>query len=146
MNSQTADSGSTGLDSGTSQTKIISSNAEAPYTIRRHKSGDMEVLSQLQREFYSKEFGFTEPMLVGAVDTPLFDFEKNYNPDHDKSWIAEINGRIVGCVLIIRESDEVARLRQLFVDVSARGMGLGTKLVNECISFSKEKGYKEIVL
>lgn len=133
-----------GLNPSLSDTKVP--NTQAPLIIRRHASGDFEQLIKMQCEFYGREFSFPEAIQKDAIEKPMLEFEKNFNPDHDGSWVAEIDGKVVGCVLSTKESEEVARLRQLFVDPSTRGLGLGKKLVDECIDFCRQKGFKRVML
>jgi GNAT superfamily N-acetyltransferase len=74
------------------------------------------------------------------------DFVSKYDPKYDSCWIAEMDGRNVGCVFLVKETEAVARLRLLLVDPVARGRGLGTRLTDECIRFARERGYHSITL
>ncbi len=67
-------------------------------------------------------------------------------PERECGWIAERDGENVGCVFIVKEDDETARLRLLLVDPAARGLGIGTRLVEECLRFARQAGYKRVTL
>jgi N-acetylglutamate synthase-like GNAT family acetyltransferase len=74
------------------------------------------------------------------------DFVSKYDPKRERCWIAERDGSNVGCVFLVKESDDIARLRLLLVDPAARGSGLGSKLTQECVSFARKSGYRGITL
>ena len=64
----------------------------------------------------------------------------------ERCWIAELNGENVGCVMLVKDRPGVARIRLLLVDPRARGLGLGQRLVDECVKFARKAGYKKITL
>ena len=94
---------------------------------------------------YAQEYGWNEHFeaLVAQI---VADFIKNYNPQRECCWIAEMDGEIVGSVFIVEASETVAKLRLLLVEPKARGLGLGTRLVTECIRFAQHCGYQKLVL
>ena len=74
------------------------------------------------------------------------DFAADQRPETDAAWIAELDGRRVGCVFCVRVDDETAQLRILLVDQAGRGLGLGRALVEECVRFARAAGYRRLVL
>ena len=94
---------------------------------------------------YAEEYGWDE-RFEALVAKICSDFINRYNPDRERCWIAEMDRQIVGSVMVVQESDEAAKLRLLLVDPRARGLGLGKRLVDECIRFARRKGYKKLVL
>jgi N-acetylglutamate synthase-like GNAT family acetyltransferase len=73
-------------------------------------------------------------------------FIQNFEPTRERCWIAEKDGVIVGSVFLVKHSDEAAKLRLLIVDPAARGLGIGNRLVAECIQFARQAGYRTITL
>lgn len=76
----------------------------------------------------------------------LADFIRNFQPAHEKSWVARQNGKVVGSLFLIRENEQTARLRLLYVDKTARGLGLATDLLQHSFAFAREKHYRRVVL
>jgi DNA-binding MarR family transcriptional regulator/GNAT superfamily N-acetyltransferase len=115
------------------------------YALRPHRSGDMGWVVARHGVLYGAEYGWDAGIEALTAEI-CANFLKNFDPAREKCWIAEIDGEPVGSVFIVKEKDNVARLRLLIVDPKARGLGIGHKLVEECIRFSREAGYKKITL
>jgi len=117
-----------------------------PYILRGLETGDAGWITRRHALIYAQEYGWTSPLFEALVAEILSKFITNFNSAHERAWIAERDGEVVGSVFISRASPEVAQLRLLYVDPSARGLGLGRRLVDECIRFSRAKGYKTLML
>jgi DNA-binding MarR family transcriptional regulator/GNAT superfamily N-acetyltransferase len=94
---------------------------------------------------YRQEYGW-DSSYQDLVARIVADYLDNRDPNRENSWIAEARGTRSGCVFCMREDDETARLRLLLVDPMARGLGLGSALVDECVSFARRVGYRRMVL
>ncbi|WP_257000206.1 bifunctional helix-turn-helix transcriptional regulator/GNAT family N-acetyltransferase [Neobacillus jeddahensis] len=116
-----------------------------PYFLRQHEPGDMGWVVHKHGILYSQEYGWDESF-EALVSQIVADFINNYNPKRERCWIAEMNGEIVGSIFVVEGSADTAKLRLLIVDPKARGVGLGSQLVEECINFSRRAGYKKLVL
>jgi len=119
--------------------------AERTYTLRAPTVGDFGWIVARHGTLYAEEFGWDEPF-EGLVAGIVADFAKKNDPKRERCWIAEMNGENVGCIFLVRDSDEVARIRLLLVDGRARGLHLGSRLVDECITFARAAGYRRITL
>lgn len=127
--------------------KLLGSTPErsVPYLLRPHQPGDMGWVVQRHGVLYNTEYGFDETFeaLVAGI---VADFIKNFDPKKERCWMAEANGEIVGSVFLVKKTDEIAKLRLLIVDPKARGLGIGKRLVEECVRFGRQVGYKKITL
>jgi len=115
------------------------------YTLRAPRHGDFGWIVSRHAELYAQEYGWTEPF-EGLCAQIVADFVNNYDAKWERCWIAELNGENVGCVMLVKDSPGVARLRLLLVDPKARGLGLGHRLVGECVKFARKAGYTKITL
>jgi DNA-binding MarR family transcriptional regulator/GNAT superfamily N-acetyltransferase len=115
------------------------------YTLRPHRPGDMGWIVQKHGELYAKEYGWDSTIEAITADI-VSAFLKNYDPKRERCWIAEIDGEPAGSVFLVRDSDEVARIRLLIVDPKARGLGIGRDLAERSIAFAREAGYRKITL
>jgi N-acetylglutamate synthase-like GNAT family acetyltransferase len=108
------------------------------------RPGDIGAISALHGTVYAKEYGF-DTTFEAYVAGPLAAFVLKASP-RERIWIAERDARIVGCVAIVEESPGVAQLRWFLVAPEARGAGLGGRLLDQAVAFSRTAGYERIIL
>ena len=94
---------------------------------------------------YAEHEGYDE-RFEGVVAQLAADFLAHHDPRRELCWIAERDGQFAGCVLLVKKTPTVAKLRTLLVEPQARGLGLGTRLVRECVKFARRAGYRKITL
>lgn len=115
------------------------------FVLRPHRAGDMGWIVDRHGALYGQEYGLNYKMEAYVADV-VAKFLREFDPEREHCWIAEQDGVRIGSVFILKESDAVARLRLLIVEPKARGLGVGRRLVEECLRFSRQAGYSEIVL
>lgn len=122
------------------------SDPDAAYLLREARPEDMDWVVRRHRELYTREYGWGETF-AGLVAQSAENFVRDFDPACERGWIAERDGHPVGCVFLTRGPEEgVSKLRLLLVDPAARGLGIGGRLVDECIRFAREAGYRRMTL
>ncbi|HYF19178.1 MAG TPA: helix-turn-helix domain-containing GNAT family N-acetyltransferase [Ramlibacter sp.] len=113
--------------------------------LRDPRPGDLGWVVQQHGELYAREYAYTTEFeaLVAEVAAKYL---QAFDPAWERGWIAELDGERVGSVFVVRKSPAVAQLRLLILTPRARGLGLGGRLVDECIAFARSRGYRKLVL
>lgn len=115
------------------------------FILRDPVPGDIGWIVHRQARLYAHEYGFdwTFEALLADIGAR---FIRDFAPERERCWVAERDGAIVGAVFVVQQDAHTAKLRMLYVEASARGLGLGRRLVDECLRFASERGYRRMVL
>ncbi|MBW3604948.1 MAG: helix-turn-helix domain-containing GNAT family N-acetyltransferase [Actinobacteria bacterium] len=114
-------------------------------TVRGLATGDLGWVVQRHGEIYADEFGWNQDFecLIAKI---VADYHTNHRPGRENAWVAEVDGARAGCVFCCQRDPDTAQLRILLVEPWARGLGIGTRLVDECVRFARDAGYSTIML
>lgn len=125
--------------------RLLEPPAERQVVLRDPRPGDLGWVVQMHGELYAREFGYTNEFeaLVAEVAAKYL---REFDPEWEKGWIAEVDGERMGSVFVVRKSKTVAKLRLLILRPEARGLGLGGRLTDACIDFARAKGYRKMTL
>jgi N-acetylglutamate synthase-like GNAT family acetyltransferase len=118
-------------------------NAKVGYVLRPHVIGDMGWVLQRHGLIYAREYGWGKEFEAHVAGT-IVKFMEQHDPNHERFWIAELEGDLVGCACVARAFEGSANLDLLLVDPSTRRQGIGTRLLDECIRFAREARYRSI--
>jgi len=117
-----------------------------PWIIRSNfNSEDIDYLTRFHGVIYAREYGYDQTF-EAYVSCGLAEFVRSFNPSRDRIWLAECDGHIIGVIAVVGYSKKEAQLRWFLVHSDYRGLGLGKKLINEALSFCKQKKYRTIFL
>ena len=127
--------------------RLLGDKAEprTPYLLRQHQPGDMGWIVHRQAILYAEEYGWDGTYEALAAEI-VAQFINNYDPKCERCWIAEKDGERVGAVFVAKASGETAKLRLLHVEPEVRGLGIGKRLVDECVRFARQAGYQKMTL
>lgn len=127
------------------QVQSLLADNDSSYLLRDPRAGDMGTVVQQQAELYTREYGWNSEFeaLVAEI---VARFLREFDPSGERCWIAEKDGKVIGSVFVVRHDESTAKLRMLYVDASARGLGIGNRLVEETLRFARQAGYKRMIL
>jgi N-acetylglutamate synthase-like GNAT family acetyltransferase len=126
--------------------KMTYDKPSTPFTVRTHQAGDMGFITHRHAIIYEKQYNFNS-RFESLVSRITADFLDNFNPAKERCWIAEKDGEFLGCIMLVCDKKpKSAKLRLLMVEENARGLGVGTTLIQTCLDFAREAGYEQVDL
>jgi DNA-binding MarR family transcriptional regulator/GNAT superfamily N-acetyltransferase len=127
---------------------LLGPQPQIPYILRPPRPGDMGWIVSRHGAIYSGEYGWNDRIESYTAEV-VAAFMRKHDPQRERCWIAERAGQTIGCVFLVADeenSEAIARLRLLLVEAEARGLGIGARLVDECIRLAREARYRKITL
>jgi GNAT superfamily N-acetyltransferase len=125
--------------------RLLRGAKPAEASLRAPLPGDMGWVVQSHGALYAAEYGY-DSSFEALVAEIVANFIKSFDASRERCWIAELDGRPVGSLLLVKASDDTAKLRLLLIDPIARGQGLGARLIDEALGFARHCGYRRITL
>lgn len=127
------------------QVQSLLGDGNATYLLRDPQPGDMGLVVQQQAQLYAREYGWNSEFeaLVAEI---VANYLREFDPAGERCWIAEKDGHVIGSVFVVRHDEHTAKLRMLYVDGSARGLGVGKRLLEETLRFARNAGYQRMIL
>ena len=118
---------------------------DASVTLRPPRIGDIGWIVHRQAVLYTQEYGWNAEF-EGLIAIIAGQFIRDFDPARERCWIADRDGEMLGSIFLVRQDDAVAKLRVLYVEPAARGLGIGQALVTECVSTARALGYRRLTL
>ena len=115
------------------------------YILRAPKPGDFGWIVARHAVLYAQEYRWTGAF-EGLCAQIVADYVNKHDPQRERCWMAELDGENAGSVMLVKDSEDVARIRMLLVEPTARGLGIGVRLVEECVSFARKAQYRKVTL
>ncbi len=115
------------------------------YILRAPKPGDFGWIVARHAALYAQDYRWTGPF-EGLCAQIVADYVNKHDPRRERCWIAELDGENAGSIMLVKDSEDVARIRMLLVEPTARGLGIGVRLVEECVSFARQAHYRKVTL
>jgi DNA-binding MarR family transcriptional regulator/GNAT superfamily N-acetyltransferase len=124
---------------------LLSAAGPSTFALRTFRAGDMGLIAARQSLLYRETYGWG-PGIEADIGEVTAAFVRNFKPGAEQCWVAEAGGVMAGSIFLTDEGDGLSRLRLLYVEPWARGLGIGESLVSTCLAFAREVGYRAMTL